>query len=84
MKRRISLAVNTFLVFSLFAPLTVQALAPVQPKVEVIVQEAEKTWIENPYVLGGLGLMLVVLVALLIFLERKFHGLQRIFKNSKS
>jgi hypothetical protein len=49
-------------------------------KVEVKVAEAQKSWIENPWVLGGAGFTLVILIGLLIFLERKYHGLAAIFK----
>lgn len=54
-----------------------------QPKVNVVVEEAQKTFLENPYVMGGLGALLVALVALLVFMERKFHGLARLFKKKE-
>lgn len=50
------------------------------PKVTVAVAEAEMPLLSNPYVLGGLGLLLLVLLALLIFLERKYHGLANLFQ----
>jgi hypothetical protein len=37
----------------------------------------------NPWVLAGLGLLLIILVILLVFLERKYHGLSKIFKKKE-
>ena len=36
----------------------------------------------SPWVIGGLGLLLLVFIALLIFLELKYHGLAKLFKKN--
>lgn len=50
----------------------------------IVVKEAKKSILENTWVLGGLMALLVALIGLLVFLERKFHGLGKLFKKSES
>ena len=44
------------------------------------VNKDDSNWLVNPWVLGGLGLLVVALIGLLIFLEKKYHGLANLAK----
>lgn len=46
-----------------------------EKSVEVAAVKEKNIILANPYVLGGLGLLLLLLIGLLTFLEKKYHGL---------
>jgi hypothetical protein len=52
----------------------------IKPTINIVYDEAPLPWFANPYVMVGFGLLLLLLVGLLIYLERKHHGLAHLLK----
>ncbi|MDD5692925.1 MAG: fibronectin type III domain-containing protein [Patescibacteria group bacterium] len=44
------------------------------------VKESKWNFLTNIYFLTGIGLLLILLIVLVVYLERKYHGLRKLFK----
>jgi hypothetical protein len=47
------------------------------------VSTTKEGFLSNPLVIGGLIVLMLVLIGLLVFLERKYHGLAKLFKKKE-